>query len=402
MSHQYTRTEQFPNVWHSLNNNASIFSRLQYQGIINSLMQMVGLLECGISIWPMQLPQYAEAVMLMDDEIEDTLIPMKEIYYESSSVTFVFAFAPMIGDWQELVHPLGGTYYYNNIKNAYTSMNIGHYQNLQRLNDFIDPPQKKMNHQIITWLEDMDGHILFGECVNPSKRRHKRLELEAQYCETHKKRNWLLSWRQAPYQSTTTSMFWTLDQMNQVVAQLASISRILYILCHYQYLHRHNQPEARLIRTHVVRERRRKNKLFSFIGNAIAMVLCVPVTIERIQTTSVDGIVNGVEVRQFINDFSSQAKSQITLAGVSMALDVAILAVPGLGTSEITQILCRLYFCGKYGATLLRENGIPRFCSWIHSTFLQSDSDIINQAYYLHKKRTVLVIITTIPTFFAY
>ncbi|KAG2046040.1 hypothetical protein BDR06DRAFT_977774 [Suillus hirtellus] len=350
---------------------------------------MVGLLERGIGIWPTQLPRYAEAVMLMDDDIEDTLIPMKSINY-SSSVTFVPAFVTLtpsspgaiIREWQELIHPLGGTYYYNNKKasalciiidiNTYTSMDINRCQDLQALEAFINASRSAAkedgwvlvvcptifmgedryqyyyvvpDHQTIAWLEDIDGRILFGECVNPSKWRHKRLELEAQYCETHKERNRLLSWRTEALtlsQSTAASMFWTLDQMNQVVAQLASIEnesieetgivfccRILYILRHYQYLHRYNQPEARLIQTHTVRERRRKNRLVSFIANAVAMVLCVPVTIERIQTTSVDGIVNGVEVRRFVNDVTNQAKGQITLAGVSMALDVAILAIPG-------------------------------------------------------------------------
>ncbi|KAG1786647.1 hypothetical protein EV424DRAFT_1551381 [Suillus variegatus] len=382
---------------------------------------------------------------------------------------------PMIRDWQELVHPLGGTYYYNNRKNAYTSMNIGHYQDLQRLDDFINASRSAAkedgwvlvvypaifmgeqrfqyyyvvpDHQIITWLEDMDGHILFGECVNPSKWRHKRLELEAQYwrvadlpcrlikmnsldCRSplHRKHfeffphNFRMNTSQVRRirremgcylggepggttatititdssteattlsQSTAASMFWTLDQMNQVVDQLASIEdlaendsieetgvvfccRILYILRHYQYLNRHNQPEARLIRKHAVKERPRNNRLFSFIGNAAAMVLCVPVTIERIQTTSVDGIVNGVEVRRFVNDFSSQAKSQITLAGVSMAIDVAILAIPGVGC----------IFAGNMVQHFGERMGSLDFA-----------------AYYLRKKKMMLIIITSIPTFF--
>ncbi|KAG1784892.1 uncharacterized protein HD556DRAFT_1451275 [Suillus plorans] len=383
---------------------------------------------------------------------------------------------PMIRDWQELVHPLGGTYYYNNRKNAYTSMNIGHYQDLQRLDDFINASRSAAkedgwvlvvypaifmgeqrfqyyyvvpDHQIITWLEDMDGHILFGECVNPSKWRHKRLELEAQYwrvadllcrlikmnsldCRSplHRKHfeffphNFRMNTSQVRRirremgcylgeattlsQSTAASMFWTLDQMNKVVDQLASIEdladndsieetgvvfccRILYILRHYQYLNRHNQPEARLIRKHAVKERPRNNRLFSFIGNAAAMVLCVPVTIERIQTTSVDGIVNGVEVRRFVNDFSSQAKSQITLAGVSMALDVAILAIPGLGTSAIAQTLCSCSLLLGVGC-IFAGNMVQHFGERMGSLDFA--------AYYLRKKKMMLIIITSIPTFF--
>ena len=49
------------------------------------------------------------------------------------------------------------------------------------------------------------------------------------------------------------------------------------------------------------------------MDNAAAMMLCMPIMIDRIKSTSVDGIVNGVEVNSFIDGFSSQAKSQITL-----------------------------------------------------------------------------------------
>jgi hypothetical protein len=83
----------------------------------------------------------------------------------------------------------------------------------------------------------------------------------------------------------------------------------------------------------------------------------MPITIDRIRNTSVDGIVNGVDVKTFIDDFSNQAKSQITLvsavsmsqifvthrfsqAGVSVAMDVAILAIPGLGTTVTSRTLC--------------------------------------------------------------
>ncbi|KAG0698884.1 hypothetical protein DFH29DRAFT_877669 [Suillus ampliporus] len=62
-----------------------------------SQQQMVKLLECGIGIWPMQLPQYAEVVMLAD-EYEDTLVRMKETD-DPHPATY--------GNWQELVHPLG-------------------------------------------------------------------------------------------------------------------------------------------------------------------------------------------------------------------------------------------------------------------------------------------------------
>lgn len=82
---------------------------------------------------------------------------------------------------------------------------------------------------------------------------------------------------------------------------------------HHQFLNRHNQPEARLVRSHAVREKPRSCQLLVFMGNVAAMMLCMPITIGRIRSTSVDGILNGVEVNLFIDDFSSQAKSQVTL-----------------------------------------------------------------------------------------
>lgn len=56
------------------------------------------------------------------------------------------------------------------------------------------------------------------------------------------------------------------------------------------------------------------------MANVTATVLCMPITIERVRSTSVDGIINGVEVQGFIDDFSSQTKNQITLvSAISMS-----------------------------------------------------------------------------------
>lgn len=49
------------------------------------------------------------------------------------------------------------------------------------------------------------------------------------------------------------------------------------------------------------------------MGNTAATMLCMPITISRVKRTSIDGIVNGVEVQSFIDDFSTQTRNQITL-----------------------------------------------------------------------------------------
>lgn len=53
------------------------------------------------------------------------------------------------------------------------------------------------------------------------------------------------------------------------------------------------------------------------MSNTAATVFCMPVTIESVKRTSVDGIVNGVEVKNFVDNLSNQMKSQITLVGAT-------------------------------------------------------------------------------------
>ncbi|KAG2124921.1 hypothetical protein BD769DRAFT_1388579 [Suillus cothurnatus] len=268
--------------------------------------QVVKLLEHGITIWPTQLPRYTEVVVLL----------------------------PMYGNWQELVHPLGGTYYYHKTKNALTTTNLKHYLDLHSLKYFIDASQAAANEdgwtlvilpmifmeeerfqyyyvvsnkQFIAWLEDLNGELLFS--IQPSKWRHKIPNGKPTNCAGH-----------------------------------------------HQFLNHHNQPEACLIQNHAVKEKHRSCKLLVFMVNAAAMMIY--------------SILNGVEVNSFFNDFSSQAKSQITLAGVSMAMDITILAIPDLGMM--------VYLCGHNGAALWQEN----------------------ESYYLQQKIKMFIVIMGVMTSF--
>jgi hypothetical protein len=59
------------------------------------------------------------------------------------------------------------------------------------------------------------------------------------------------------------------------------------------------------------------------MANAAATVFCMPITIDSVKRTSVDGIVNGVEVRNFVDNLSSQTRNQITLvSATSMRVSV--------------------------------------------------------------------------------
>lgn len=130
---------------------------------------------------------------------------------------------------------------------------------------------------------------------------------------------------------------------------------------HHEYLNHHGQPEARLLRTHSLGERRDNLKSSHvIIGLAIAM-LCIPLTVlKRLEGIYVDGLISGVDIRRFTDDFSAQAKAQATVvsvmsytrtrtlsicqASVIMAVDASILAIPGLGSQLATRALCSVSF----------------------------------------------------------
>ncbi|KIK32958.1 hypothetical protein CY34DRAFT_18689 [Suillus luteus UH-Slu-Lm8-n1] len=127
------------------------------------------------------------------------------------------------------------------------------------------------------------------------------------------------------------------------------------------------------------------------MGNAAATVFCMPITVDGVKRTSVDGIVNGVEVRTFVDNLSNQTKNQITLAGVSMALDIAILAVPGLGTTVTSQILCSCSLLFGVGCI---------FAGTMVQHFGDRMRSVDFAVYYLQKRTAMLVIITSISTSF--
>ncbi|KAG1831701.1 hypothetical protein EV424DRAFT_1342699 [Suillus variegatus] len=369
---------------------SSLSSFLQENMTMSVPLQSAALSDRGIGIWPTQLPRYAEVVLLTDDAYEDNLVRGKEISDPPfivlllTGVKLISINRPLVyGDWQELVHPIGGTYFYNLRKNTFTLTNLRNFQNLQTLDEFVNASRAAAKEdswilvvepiifmgeerfqyyyvvpgsRIIAWLEDLDGYILFQPCVKSSTWKHKRLELEAQYWKHFKyfPHQFRLSrlevrciWGEMVCylgvtlritakteamtlkQSTVASIFWTLEKMDQIIGQLA----------------------------YVVRERHTKFKLLHFVGNTAATMLCMPITFSRVRSTSVDGIINGVEVQLFIDDFGSQTRNQITLAGIFMALDVAILAVPGLGATTTAQTLCSCSFLLGVGCLLSAKEG---------------------------------------------
>ncbi|KAG1868023.1 hypothetical protein C8R48DRAFT_761059 [Suillus tomentosus] len=420
--------------------------------------QRMELLKRGVPIWPTQLRRYTEMLLPMQQRHDYNLQAMQ---IDPASINR----RGEKGDWKEYIHPSGATYYYNAKTSTYTEMNIGTCsdEQLRKLESWIDASRSKIigkrwvlvvdlmlargeeifpyyyvvpESKIITWVEPMDGYILFQECTAAWHWNHKRLELEAQYWKHVEYFPLGMEMRVSEVRNLRVKLNWyrvgefvfgfaTSEQNNQVTNRSAGYGTIYcryHILDsgpnerdghraghyrqvityyphhqlrsdkgHHEYLNHYGQHEARLIQTHSVGKRRRDLEDSPFmIGLAVTM-LCIPIMVlKRLRNIYVDGLVNGVDVRGFTDDFAVQAKSQTTVASVIMAVNASILAIPGLGSQLTTKTLCSISFLLSVyciiGCTMAQHFG-------------QRLRSLDFAAYYLQGKMPSLVILTSIPSF---
>ncbi|KAG1894111.1 uncharacterized protein F5891DRAFT_1195668 [Suillus fuscotomentosus] len=162
--------------------------------------QQTELLRRSVPIWPTQLRRYTELLLPIPPHHDYNVLAMQIDPARRGEK----------GEWKECIHPSGATYYYNEKTRTYTEMNIDtcSEEQLRRLESWIDASRSKIDgkqwllvvdpilargeevypyyyvapeSKIITWVEPMDGYILFQECTAAWHWNHKRLELEAQY-----------------------------------------------------------------------------------------------------------------------------------------------------------------------------------------------------------------------------
>ncbi|KAG2108984.1 uncharacterized protein F5147DRAFT_652562 [Suillus discolor] len=114
---------------------------------------------------------------------------------------------------------------------------------------------------------------------------------------------------------------------------------------HHQYLNHYGQPEARLMRTHSLGERRRDLEHSPLMTGIAVTMFWIPIMVLKcLRSIYIDGLVNGVDIKGFTDDFSVQAKAQTTVASVILAVNASILAIPGIGTQIATKTLCSISF----------------------------------------------------------
>ncbi|KAG1719210.1 hypothetical protein EDD22DRAFT_963352 [Suillus occidentalis] len=288
--------------------------------------------------------------------------------------------------------------------------------------------------EVIGWIEPLDGTHLFRECDSARQWNHKNpiagLELEAQFWKhveffphsfklDHSRVRKLrieLDWFHTGRfyyaltldNSTSATIFSNKDMLEKIINRLASLDylsgsdgtitepgvalfgRLYHMLRHHQYLHYYGQPEARLLRNHSMGRRPRKIDYFPFIAT-IAM-FCLPILVrERLNQIYVDGTVNALDIKTFVDDFSSQNTAQITLAGVIMAVDAGFLAVQGVGTGTVAESILKgsIIFCvGCMFAGMFAQH------------FGEKLKSLRFAVYYLDQGMTVVLGVFSAPRFF--
>ncbi|KAG2089635.1 uncharacterized protein F5147DRAFT_788278 [Suillus discolor] len=291
--------------------------------------------------------------------------------------------------------------------------------------------------RVIAWLEPVDGYILFQECTTDSNwklntgelkvtilmeanvsnctRKHVEyfphgIDIPLQDVRTlHIKLNWYRVEASTMEHSMAASIFWKPDEMKEMAAELAA--RTLQDMMelwmehvpssmtfpdrifkgHHEYLNHHGQPEARLMRMHSVTGKCGPLKKSPFLtGAAVAMFWIPFIMLDRLKHVYVDGLINGVDIRRFTDDFSTQAKAQTTVASVIMAVNASILAVPGLGTQLATKALCSISFV------------LCVYCivgCMIAQQLVQRLRYLDFSAYYLQEEMGTFAILASIPMF---
>ncbi|KAG1771578.1 hypothetical protein EV702DRAFT_1201893 [Suillus placidus] len=288
-------------------------------------------------------------------------------------------------------------YYFARKTKTYTGTDIKRYSHdrLHNLNNWIDAARRRLQEDtwflvveplakldgdyyeyycanteqhIVAWFDAFDASLLFQECAFAREWNHKRLELEAQFWkhvdffprhyemrpsdanELRVHLEWFLAEGLTLEQSTAASLFQNNDQTEKI------ISRIIRF-------------ESHLSSNDFMTEQgvafcgfKRKRTLPLLLATA-AMFGVPALVLEHIENIHVDGIVNSLDIRQFIDRFNddnlkhstlvrafscieigklSKFTSSIIKAGVIMAVDASILAIPDIGSQVITRTLCSL------------------------------------------------------------
>ncbi|KAG2086324.1 uncharacterized protein F5147DRAFT_659245 [Suillus discolor] len=287
------------------------------------------LLDRSTPAWPTQLGRYAQKVRQ---------VPLLGPDFTVQGLQFDLLKDEVYGEWEEFVHPSGVAYYYNRTRNTYTGLNIR------------DCSQDRID-KFEAWIKVTRGRVQ-GDLI-----------LVAEPSFFPETSSWITSF----YDNCALNLIGftqgdngenhqPISQSQQTISLASLVVSVSYQTLslsnntgHHQYLNYFGQPEARLLRTHSMGPGTKMRGPFPFMLT-VAM-LCLPVLVrEHLKQIYVDGLVNYLDLKNFIDDFNTQNNAQITLAGVIMAIDTGFLAVQGVGTGLIAESILKgsIIFCAYY------------------------------------------------------
>ncbi|KAG2051219.1 hypothetical protein BDR06DRAFT_1061732 [Suillus hirtellus] len=185
-----------------------------------------------------------------------------------------------------------------------------------------------LEKHIITWLETVDGYLLFQECMAAWHWNHKKLELEAQFWKhvgyfpleitispkevkaLEVQLNWYCVEALALEKSTAALLFWNMDQMKEMASELAIADEIKLNNQegHHKYLNHHGQPEACLIQTHSLGKRNRNIENSGVITGTAITMFWIPIM------TSGDSqriLMHGLKPKQLWSGFTTRYKGVV-------------------------------------------------------------------------------------------
>ncbi|KAG2106901.1 hypothetical protein BD769DRAFT_1393073 [Suillus cothurnatus] len=214
------------------------------------------------------------------------------------------------GDWEGMVHPSGVMYYFTWKTKTYTRTDIK--RRLQEDAWFlvVEPIAKQdgdhyeyycvdTSQHVVAWFDAFDASLLFQECAFAREWNHK-------------------------YSNPAESHLSSNDFMTE--QGVAFCGRIWSILRHHQFLNYYGLPEARLMRSHSVEGVKRKRTLPLLLATA-AMFGVPALVLEHIENIHVDGIVNSLDIRQFVDRFNDDNVKHSTLVRAFLHIEIRKLCV---------------------------------------------------------------------------
>ncbi|KAG2045941.1 hypothetical protein BDR06DRAFT_977846 [Suillus hirtellus] len=219
------------------------------------------------------------------------------------------------GIWEGIIHPSGVMCYFEASTKTYTGFDIQRCldDQLLGLKNWMDAARRKLQE---------DAWFLVIEPITRQNEYYYEY-----YCAVLDKR--VITWSAHVQESGTTndwslkhnfaSLFWNINQTEKIISRIVSLET---------RTEKYTNIDGSM-----------KEQGVAFCGRIWNILLLV---LEHIESLHVDGIVNLLDIDRFVDLFNNDNLKHSTLAGVIMAVNASILAIPNIGSQTMTIALCSM------------------------------------------------------------